>query len=394
MCLFCSQLTKAISNQSDKLSNNQAKSLTNQVSTLPLNDTKNIPNEIKLIQKLYPKKCEKCLKTKCDCEVKNPRTISSCEEDFCRQNIQTNTICLKPKEILVGTSNGLLLNIDLSNCKLISENKIHLKSVNSIVKNNKNMITASSDGFIKIFEKGQFSRCISEYSNNGDPLTSAICIDENQVICGFENKNVVSLFEIDNNLIKINKEFNNNINYPIQSLCRLTNDLVLLGEKDGLNGKILFLNLNKNMVQFGIETGTNCSINSIIKLKYSNVDNFISSGSNGFIKLWDLKAKLIQNHDANSVSKIAEFTDGRIICSNQEFNIKFVDLKSNQICAENFNFHKSTILDFYQFDNYSFCSCSKDNTIALWDSRKNQPVSSFELPKEYYGNVLFKFEDN
>ena len=400
MCIFCSQLSKAISNkiesQDNRISTNEKSSILN----IDKSSANNIVNQKSVKEiKLFHKKCEKCLKSNCACDIgKKQRVISSCEEEICKEkNIQNNYVDLTPKEILIGTSNGLLMTIDLLR-KTSTEIKIHNKKINSLLGIGKNIISVASDGFIRRFEHMKYSNCLSELSNNGEPITSAVSIDDNQIICGFENKNSVSLFEIDNNKIIFNKEFTSNINYPIQSLCRFTNDLVLCGEKEGLNGKILFLNLNKNMIQFSLETGANVSVNNIIKLKNSFSNNFLSTSTNGFIKLWDLKPKMIQNHEANFSknldSKLAQLLDERIIFSSDDNSIRFLDLKSNKLSNDPICHHKNVVLDFCQIDSSLVASCSKDGSIALWDLRKNSLLSKMDLPKEYYGNVCLKLSDD
>jgi len=290
-----------------------------------------------------------------------------------------------------------MIKIDILRSKIESESKIHLKKINGIFQNNKEILSISSDGFIKRFKENCYNSIVSEYSNNGDGLSSSIILDESQFLCGYEARSSVGLYELENDKIKLTKEFTKDINSPIQSICRLTNDLFLLGEKQSMNGKILFLNVNKNMVQFGIETGTETTVNNILKLKYSFSSNFISSNTNGVIKLWDMKSKLVQNHEVDSSSciesKIIQSTDERIIFSCIDNSIKLLDLKSKQICSEALVYHKSPVLDLCLFDSFLLASCSKDSTVALWDLRKNQVISKLELPKEYYANVLFRFTE-
>ena len=143
MCIFCSQLSKAISNkiesQDNRISTNEKSSILN----IDKSSANNIVNQKSVKEiKLFHKKCEKCLKSNCACDIgKKQRVISSCEEEICKEkNIQNNYVDLTPKEILIGTSNGLLMTIDLLR-KTSTEIKIHNKKINSllgkeIIKNN------------------------------------------------------------------------------------------------------------------------------------------------------------------------------------------------------------------------------------------------------------------
>jgi WD40 repeat protein len=78
------------------------------------------------------------------------------------------------------------------------------------------------------------------------------------------------------------------------------------------------------------------------------------------------KVKLIENE--SNVTCMIRLNDGKLVCGFQDHSIVVYNSLSNYECIFIMNDHREQITGLIQMDNNILASCSKDNTIKLWDS--------------------------
>ena len=293
--------------------------------------------------------------------ILNPKCIYTINES----NSGVNSLLLINKKYLCACyDNGLLKIFNLLNYELLYELKGHSLPVLSIsLMLNNNIISGSCDKTIRIWElkNNNYINIITIIAHE-DSIEKVIQL-KNEYIISCSSDGTIKFWNDKNyNCIKslnVNDE-------NISSLLEINDNKFVAGTVKLFTGKIMII----NSINFEVESifnGITCNWNNGLQ-KYDNERILVCSNTEVYIlniKLMFIEKILNQKIYIGPIYKLND----EIVALGffDETSFKLINVKTNEIYSEIKGEHKQEVSCIIKLENKKFITCSKDNTIKVWE---------------------------
>ena len=271
------------------------------------------------------------------------------------------------KDNLISASDDKTIKVwDINLCTCIFTLNSHNGKIKSINIKNKILISISEEFVMKLWDCEKEFKCIKTSQLDCKNSFSIISNIKNKIIIGTKDKSI-KIWDMNDKFKCINTLKENTHNST--TLIQLKDDKIVSGAVDN-SIKIWDPNDNNKCIKTLIEHTD--AISSLLLLK----DGKIVSGSrDNTIKIWDSddNFKCIQTLTEHTdwVSSLIQLNDDKIISGADDKTIKIWDPKDNYKCIKTLKEHSNWVRSLIQLNDGKFISGSADKTIKIWDPKDN-----------------------